>query len=736
LNINTVLYQDDNGKTITVTGGASIDPIISAGASFSCCFNVDTNFNASVSEQAGLTLTAQINQTFSGTFPLGTLNFAPIDVQLGPVPVIFSPSLEVSVVANGKVTVGLTTGYHQTASAGVSITTDNADVNASPSHNFSQTFTPPNLYGSLNAAAGVEAKITVTVEGVVGPWLSDTAELEVNASTSANPWWTLDLQDTIGAGIALSAFGHNIVSWSNPNLFNATAQLANAGGSYQQVSITPNPATLEPGHSVQLSAKVNGVLAQHVSWGVEPGGGSISATGVYTAPAVPGDYSVTASASASGLAPRAVGIADMRDHAQPPGAPTNVIAVGGEGDANITWDPPADDGGVPVTDYSVTASPGSATAYGSSPLTVDVASAGTYTFTVTAYTPGGHSVASAPSDPVTVDGSLSPPGMTSATPMPTPSFPGAVLTGPDGRVWTIADLPTSSAPPSEFGSLVQIYDPSTDTWSAGPSLPVGLIFAAGLLNFDGRFYVAGVSSTGQVVVLELESGAWTILAQESITCVGLGPDPNCGSGELFFAGLVIAPGTNESINVGIGTTNGGCDGGSGVPFTLAWDPDGNAVSPSYDWNVPDQNQESPDSVITAVDNTWYSFSANVRECAGLDSIKQVVPGGAISTLSLPDDPSFGCSEQGCGGSTGNGNLEGATYAAASTPDGKLYIFNDFGFVYDSAMNRWERLPGSGFSPPDPASGQPAQTAAISNGQIVFVSPYSTRVYTPQSPLPS
>lgn len=86
-----------------------------------------------------------------------------------------------------------------------------------------------------------------------------------------------------------------------------------------------------------------------------------------------------------------------------PSAPQNASATAGDAQAVVSFAPPASDGGASITSYTVTASPGGATASGaSSPITVTGLTNGTqYTFTVTATNSAGTGPASAPSNAVT-----------------------------------------------------------------------------------------------------------------------------------------------------------------------------------------------------------------------------------------------------------------------------------------------------------------------------------------------
>jgi hypothetical protein len=80
------------------------------------------------------------------------------------------------------------------------------------------------------------------------------------------------------------------------------------GGAQQTVvTVFPSPATVPPGAKQPFSAAVTGSGSPSVVWSVQQGtaGGSISSTGLYTAPATPGTYVVVATEPVSGVSGQA-----------------------------------------------------------------------------------------------------------------------------------------------------------------------------------------------------------------------------------------------------------------------------------------------------------------------------------------------------------------------------------------------------------------------------------------------
>lgn len=86
------------------------------------------------------------------------------------------------------------------------------------------------------------------------------------------------------------------------------------------LQVTPTSSTVTPGGTVQLTAKVLGVTDSTVGWAASAG--SVSATGLYTAPTTPGSYVVAA--------------ADVSDPARRATAAVNVLDPGLSGKFNGT----------------------------------------------------------------------------------------------------------------------------------------------------------------------------------------------------------------------------------------------------------------------------------------------------------------------------------------------------------------------------------------------------------------
>ncbi|MFZ7336941.1 autotransporter domain-containing protein [Comamonas jiangduensis] len=220
-----------------------------------------------------------------------------------------------------------------------------------------------------------------------------------------------------------------------------------------------------------------------------------------------------------------------------PGAPTIGTATVGDGQASVSFTPPASNGGSSITGYTVTSNPGGFTEPGTaSPIIVTGLANGTaYTFTVTATNSAGTGAASGASNSVT----------------PVSSVPPTITLSPA----TIAN-PTVGVPYSQ--SIAAAGGAAPYTYAISGSLPTGLTFASnGILS--GTPTVAG-------------SYNFTVIATDSSTGAGA---PFAGSRAYSVTvaapTLVLSPasGSLPSATVGGAYSQGFTASGGTAPYTYA-----------------------------------------------------------------------------------------------------------------------------------------------------------------------
>lgn len=269
-----------------------------------------------------------------------------------------------------------------------------------------------------------------------------------------------------------------------------------AASSIMTAEFSYGPPTIPGAPNMGLATRGNGQASVSFSAPVSDGGSAITS---YTVTSSPGGktatgassplmvtgltngtaYTFTATATnANGTGPVS-GASNSVTPATIPGAPANVTAARGNGQAFVSFSAPAFDGGIGITNYTVTSSPGGYIGMGgSSPVTVGGLTNGTaYTFTVTAT----NSVGTSP--PSTASNSVTP-----ATVPGAPSI-SAVTVG-SGRA-TVGFF----APVSDGGSIVTGYKVTANSGQFASST-MSPITVTGLT--DGVAYTFTVAATNSV----------------------------------------------------------------------------------------------------------------------------------------------------------------------------------------------------------------------------------------------
>ncbi|MHB1960972.1 MAG: beta strand repeat-containing protein [Acidimicrobiales bacterium] len=408
----------------------------------------------------------------AGSCPAQTTSPLTASLQYGPPPVLTSTTISGSATAPGAPTIGTATagngqatvtwtapsndggspitGYTVTSSPGAITATASGSATSATvtgltnGTSYTFTVTATNAVGTGPASAASNAVTPTAASGVPGAPTIGTATAGVGQATVT---WTAPSNDggspitgytvtsspgAITATASGSATSATVTGLTNGTSYTFTVTATNAVGtgpaSAASNAVTPTAASGVPG-APTIGTATAGVGQATVTWTAPSNDGGSPITG-YTVTSSPGAITATASGSATsatvtGLtngtsytftvtATNAVGTgpASAASNAVTPtaasgvpGAPTIGTATAGVGQATVTWTAPSNDGGSPITGYTVTSSPGAITATASGSATSATVSGLTngtsYTFTVTATNAVGTGPASAASNAVT-----------------------------------------------------------------------------------------------------------------------------------------------------------------------------------------------------------------------------------------------------------------------------------------------------------------------------------------------
>lgn len=178
------------------------------------------------------------------------------------------------VIANGNVVIS-TTG-HNTYAVSYGAQTDTYPLRLAPSSNVAVSLNPV----SASISTGGTAQFTATVTG--------TTDTSVSWTCTGG---TISTTGLYTAATTAGVFSIKATSKADTSKF-ATASITVSAPAQVSVTIDPMSTSLTSGGTQQFTAAVSNTTNSGVTW--TSTGGSVTTTGLYTAPATAGTYAVTA----------------------------------------------------------------------------------------------------------------------------------------------------------------------------------------------------------------------------------------------------------------------------------------------------------------------------------------------------------------------------------------------------------------------------------------------------------
>ncbi len=159
------------------------------------------DFGFTVEETVDIRASAEINKDIEYEKEIVEHEFAPIDVQIGPVPVILVPYIEVHAGVDGTVSAGVTFGVVQKGSVYAGAAYDGSNWTPKTDKSFTFEWTPPT--GSINADFKVYAgpQFGIKLYGVCGPYLNLEPYVRLAINTATPPLWKVFVGIEVDIGV-------------------------------------------------------------------------------------------------------------------------------------------------------------------------------------------------------------------------------------------------------------------------------------------------------------------------------------------------------------------------------------------------------------------------------------------------------------------------------------------------------------------------------------------------------
>jgi hypothetical protein len=488
-----------------------------------------------VPDGTSVNATAQVTAALSGTVnvsgdwstQIGEIDGPPVDIQVGPVPVVVEPKVPVFLSASGSTGLGIEVGD----TIGGSVAWSSSDPTSLHTASLSGN---PTVSGRVvsgvtttgEMSLGLQVQPQVDIYGTAGPNVEGDLDLaaDVNYRPAAgDPFLSVGPELKLKAGLDLDVLGQHASLEATIGAYDYAAfRIAKPpAASY---AITPANPTVGVGGSLTLHAVRSDGATEPLTWGLlgAARSDSISAGGTLHVSGPSGrtlTVTVSDASGAAGQATVAVGTAF--------GAPSGVTARQHASDpgAVVSWTAPTATGASALAGYTVLTQP---------PTSTYTVSAGTRSVTLPALRPGSYVVDVYARNKA---GGVSPPGSALLT------VSGTVLDFDHSQSVAVADEdPVAiSCPTTSFclsaGYFGEVALYRSGRWVTGPALPDALAPSVSCTSptFCVAVYLPGDTSTQTSRAVIFNGKSWSAPVVMDTAAGGQVSSVSCASSTFCVA---------------------------------------------------------------------------------------------------------------------------------------------------------------------------------------------------------
>ncbi len=287
---NVPLYTSASGS-VTASGCVGLAVSFGFSVNFPLFQSPQVSFSVTAEQtgQLSLSASATIAAGYSDSVDLGEDILDPIDIQIGPLPVVLVPELDFVVSLDGQVTVGIQDTVNEEASISAGLSCSGGSCSPFSSFDHTVNAGTPLVSGDASVKLSAGPKLDILIYGIVGPTFGVDGFAKLTASSTADPWWDLTAGIEATAGITFKLLDVTIASYST-TLISVTWPVAQAAGSIQPLTLVAAPnsvvaltSSASTVTAVAISTQGQPVQGDSVSFTVSPTScGSLSAQTVST----------------------------------------------------------------------------------------------------------------------------------------------------------------------------------------------------------------------------------------------------------------------------------------------------------------------------------------------------------------------------------------------------------------------------------------------------------------------